>query len=40
MEATETAEANQSPLSRYVAAKLFWDPFSDATRLIGEFIER
>jgi hypothetical protein len=31
--------ANQSPLSRYVAAKLLWDPFADATRLIGEFQE-
>ena len=34
-----SATANQSPLSRYVAAKLFWDPFSDATRLIGEFLD-
>lgn len=32
-----SAEANQSPLSRYVAAKLLWDPHVDATRLIREF---
>ena len=31
--------ANQSPLSRYVAAKLLWDPFADATRLISRFEE-
>jgi hypothetical protein len=32
-----SAEAGQSPLARYVAAKLLWDPFADATRLIREF---
>jgi hypothetical protein len=33
------AQANQSALSRYVAAKLLWDPFADATRLIRGFEE-
>ena len=33
-------KANQSSLSRHVAAKLLWDPFADATRLIREFNER
>jgi hypothetical protein len=33
------AEADRSPLSRYVAAKLLADPFADATRLIREFSE-
>jgi hypothetical protein len=32
-----SAEANRSPLSRYVAAKLLWDPYADATRLIRQF---
>jgi len=32
-------QADQSPLSRYVATKLLWDPFADATRLIGGFAE-
>ncbi|MFQ5808514.1 MAG: DUF4838 domain-containing protein, partial [Armatimonadota bacterium] len=31
------ADAEKSPLSRYVAAKLLWDPFDDATRMIREF---
>jgi len=35
-----STEAKQSPLSRHVAAKLMWDPFADATRLIREFSER
>jgi hypothetical protein len=35
-----SAQANQSPLSRHVAAKLLWDPFADATRLIREFTDR
>ncbi|MGD8239849.1 MAG: glycoside hydrolase family 20 zincin-like fold domain-containing protein, partial [Armatimonadota bacterium] len=30
-------DAEKSPLSRYVAAKLLWDPFDDATRMIREF---
>jgi len=34
-----SAEADQSPLSRHVAAKLLWDPYLDATRLIREFTE-
>ena len=31
--------ANRSDLSRYVAAKLLWDPFADTTYLIDEFVE-
>lgn len=35
-----SVEANRSPLSRFVAAKLLWDPYADATRLIREFTEQ
>ena len=31
------ADAERSALSRYVAAKLLWDPFADATRMVREF---
>jgi hypothetical protein len=31
--------AAASPLSRYVAAKLLWDPFRDTTRLVREYRE-
>ena len=31
------AESRKSGLSRYVAAKLLWDPFADATRMIREY---
>jgi hypothetical protein len=37
--ASVSSEINASPLSRYVAAKLLWDPFADASRLIREFGE-
>jgi hypothetical protein len=32
-------QAARSPLSRYTAARLFWDPTTDASRLIREFLE-
>ena len=32
-------DASRSALSRYVAAKLLWDPFADSTRLVREFQE-
>jgi len=31
------AESGKSALGRYVAAKLLWDPFADATRMIREY---
>ena len=31
------SEISRSPLSRHVAARLLWNPFADATRLIREF---
>jgi hypothetical protein len=33
-------EASQSPLTKYVAAKLLWNPFEDSTALIREFNEK
>jgi len=35
--ATLSTDAAASPLHAYVAAKLLWDPFRDASRLIAEF---
>ena len=32
-------EASRSALSRYVAARLLWDPFEDARRLVREYLE-
>jgi hypothetical protein len=32
--------AEASPLNRYVAAKLLWDPFLDASRLIEDYTKR
>jgi len=37
--ATVAAEIGTSPLSRYVGARLLWDPFADVTRLIRQFEE-
>jgi hypothetical protein len=33
------SQIDRSPLSRYVAAKLLWAPFADASRLIRQFGE-
>jgi len=37
--ATIAAEIGRSPLSRYVGARLLWDPFADATQLVRQFQE-